>query len=859
MKTNMIGKNVANKSRNEQVLYGTASALAIGLIGYAFYLTASLSLFEFLLLASSTLVTILVAGFRLTIPGTRINADANTVAAFWGGVSLGPVGGILLAATAAITGRLRFGGRDKHDIFDICSDIGASFIGAVIYGLALTNFTDRIEMAGLNTLLVPNEVIISALLMAAAHFSVKAALLFVRQGTEAVRNQKASSWDEVAAILSSYPVSILGTILLFLVFRHYGFDFGLVIVPLVVIGNVAYKIHLRSLAVKTHQIREASRLHLATVEALATAIDARDQVGTGHVRRTQIYAVGLGRLLGLSEDEISALRAGALLHDIGKLAVPDHILNKPGRLTPAEMEKMKIHASVGASILEKVGFTYPVVPTVKYHHESWDGTGYPEGLKGKQIPITARILTIADAFDTLRGDRPYRAAITREEACDFLRSRAGSQYDPALVQVFIKNLKALDDEIAAAGLSYENTLTAEGQAEERPSYVEQIQRANHEVFTLFSLALEFSSSLNLGETLSLFTQKVAAFVPYDTCVVYLLDESDETARAAFVDGQHKLELTGKRIRVGEGATGYVLKKRASVDNVDPSLDFAFSDMEAVLDFTAMTSLPLIAEEKLIGAVSLYSNSVASYQDEHLRLLETVSRIAADAIEKALRHAEAQAYALTDPMTGLPNSRSLQIEFDKEVMRAGRGGTTFQLLVLDLDGFKSVNDTYGHRVGDDMLREIAKLIRGQLREYDFLARYGGDEFVAIVPDTDMTYMERLRRRIEDTVGAFAMPVGGDKFAQVGISFGSASFPTQGQSFDELVVVADKAMYRSKAINRLRSSRTDVDTEELIPVRVLEIEDLENMPVPRPLTSPFLSDDLAAHDGEEQSIISFATIT
>ena len=356
-------------------------------------------------------------------------------------------------------------------------------------------------------MLVPNEVIISAVLMAAAHFSVKAALLFVRQGIEASRQQKPSSWDEVASLLSSYPVSILGTILLFLVFRHYGFDFGLVIVLLVVVGNIAYKIHLRSLSAKTRQIMEASRLHLATVEALATAIDARDQVGTGHVRRTQIYAVGLGRLLGLSEDEISALRAGALLHDIGKLAVPDHILNKPGRLTPAEMEKMKIHSSVGASILEKVGFTYPVVPTVKYHHECWDGSGYPEGLKGKQIPITARILTIADAFDTLRGDRPYRSAISREEACDFLRSRAGSQYDPALVQVFIKNLKALDDEIAEAGLSYESALAAGGEAEELPSYVEQIQRANHEVFTLFSLAREFSSSLNLGQTLSLFTQR----------------------------------------------------------------------------------------------------------------------------------------------------------------------------------------------------------------------------------------------------------------------------------------------------------------------------------------------------------------
>jgi putative nucleotidyltransferase with HDIG domain len=178
-----------------------------------------------------------------------------------------------------------------------------------------------------------------------------------------------------------------------------------------------------------------------------TAIDARDQVGVGHVRRTQIFAVGIGECLGLSEAEIQALRAGALLHDIGKLAVPDHILNKPGRLTPAEMEKMKIHSSVGASILEKVGFNYPVVPTVKYHHEMWDGGGYPEGLKGENIPLTARILTVADAYDALRGVRSYRDAVSREEARKFLINAAGKQFDPKIVDVFLRNLSRFEQQM----------------------------------------------------------------------------------------------------------------------------------------------------------------------------------------------------------------------------------------------------------------------------------------------------------------------------------------------------------------------------------------------------------------------------
>ena len=216
---------------------------------------------------------------------------------------------------------------------------------------------------------------------------------------------------------------------------------------------VAYRFHVASLGQKTKQITDFSRMHLATVEALATAIDARDQVGLGHVRRTQIYAVGIGKILELSENEINALRTGALLHDIGKLAIPDHILNKPGSLTPAELEKTKIHPVVGASILEKVGFDYPVVPTVKFHHECWDGRGYPEGLKGKDIPLTARILSVADAYDTLRGARPYRPPIARDEARQMILDSSGTRFDPAIVQTLMSNLSFLEAEIDAQGLA----------------------------------------------------------------------------------------------------------------------------------------------------------------------------------------------------------------------------------------------------------------------------------------------------------------------------------------------------------------------------------------------------------------------
>lgn len=795
------------------------SLAAMMLLGYAAIEVLRFPVSTVVTLAASSFVALILGKYRTTLPGTRIEFFPKAVMGFWGAMWLGISGGIVLGTIASFAEGYQDGRTLKEKAQTFAGDIVAAAASSTAYVVANAYFLEAGSNVAVAGLLIPNEVIIGSLLMGLSYFLISTAII-LSQGKFAGMRESAIS-DALALSFKGCLVTVFAAIVLFLAFNHFGIELGIVLVPLAIVGNLAYKIHTRSLEQKTRQITEASRMHLATVEALATAIDARDQVGMGHVRRTQIYAVGIGNVLGLSEDEINALRTGALLHDIGKLAVPDHILNKPGRLTPAEMEKTKIHSSVGASILETVGFPYPVVPTVKYHHECWDGSGYPEGLQGWNIPITARILTVSDTFDTLRGARPYRAAVDREEAIEFLRSRAGSQFDPAIVDVFLKNLRTFELEIEEAGLSYNDDVdvsTASSRPDQAdvPNFVEQIKSANHEVFTLYSLARDFSGSLNLEETVSLFTHKISEFVPYDTCVVYLLDQSRETATATFAAGMFGAELKGRRVELGEGATGYALKKLKPVGNVDPVLDFGFSNVEIGQHFTSMMCVPLLADESLIGAISLYSCSISNYQDEHIRIVDTVSRIAADAIEKALKHAEAQVYALTDPMTGLPNSRSLQVEFDKEVVRASRSGNTFQLLVLDLDGFKSVNDTFGHKVGDRLLKEIGKVIREQLREYDFLARYGGDEFVALVPETDPADVKRLQRRIEEAVNNFAIHLGENQVASVGVSLGSASFPSQGESFDELIVVADKAMYLTKAINRQRLLRTQDNGYNEIPI-------------------------------------------
>lgn len=610
---------------------------------------------------------------------------------------------------------------------------------------------------------------------------------------------------------------------------YFGGYIAPVFAGMLILSVVAYRIHVRRLTIKAAQLERANLVHISTVEALATAIDARDQVGSGHVRRTQIYATELGTVLELSEDEINSLRTAALLHDIGKLAVPDHILSKPGRLSASELEKAKIHSTVGASILETIDFGHPVAATVRAHHEQWDGKGYPDGLSGEQIPLTGRILAIADAYDTMRSARPYRAAISRDDARQELLNGIGTQFEPRLVHTFLKHLTAFEARINEAGFGYPEIGNSAEQEPARHLYIDQIKQANKEVFTLFELSKEFASATKIGETLSLFTRKIAEIVPFTTCSVYMMADSGNTADAVHVVGENSDKLSLRRIRVGEGATGFALLKRELIKNVNPDLDFSSSPIEFADEYLSMASVPLVSGDELIGAVSIYSKELSFYADEHIRLLETVSKIAADAIARSKNHDEATANALTDTMTGLPNARSLRIHFDREVSRAERSGGDFQVLMLDLDGFKGVNDQFGHKVGDRVLLEVGQVILGQLREYDFLARYGGDEFVAIVSDANAAEVADLCDRIETAVKSFELQMGDGRVASVGVSPGSAPYQGAGMTFDEMIVAADKAMYERKSRRKLITEGIRVIAPPKRPMsEILEADELSAGP-------------------------------
>jgi diguanylate cyclase (GGDEF)-like protein/putative nucleotidyltransferase with HDIG domain len=813
-------------------------------ICFSIFESFSFTLKDWMTFGVAATICIILSQYRIKLPRSRGYVLVREPAIFFGIIWLGIGGGVLVALAGAI-GNFRRGVKSKVRWFVDMSVITlTTFVSAGLFYLLL-NYGFGVEKYPIYDSPVAAFQLMAGLVSVGfTHYFLYSLIysVFLKlHGSPGVSN----IWKDNFILVASISAFCIGTVfVIHLLTRQFGLLFGLVVLPIIVFGHIAFRFHRKTLAQKTKEITEASRIHLATVEALATAIDARDQIGRGHISRTQIYALGVGKILNLPVGDLEALKTGALLHDIGKLAVPDHILNKPGRLTPAEMEKAKIHPVVGASILEKVNFPYPVIPTVKYHHEMWDGTGYPKGLAKEEIPLTARILSVADAYDTLRGSRPYRPAVSREDARKFLVNGAGGQFDPKIVDIFLRNLRVFEEEIETQGLSYstddegENGRFIDSEATVEDGYIEQIKRANREVFTLYELARVFSSSLNLEETYSLFVKKIAELVSVDTCAIYILDSAGTVATAQYVEGANKESIIGRKIKPGEGATGYTLKKRQSVYNINPALDFSFYRMDFIQDYSAMASLPLLAGENLIGAVSLYSCELENYEDDHMRLLETVSRIASDAIAQSLQHAETESKALTDPMTGLPNARSLEIHFDKEIARARRNGTSLQVLMLDLDGFKAINDTHGHKAGDKLLKEISGVMREQLRDYDFLARYAGDEFVAIIPETDRQAVMELCQRMDKSVREYRLDVGQGGFAGVGVSLGAAAFPNNGDSLDEILAAADKAMYlvkeRRKAATR-RKKQQEVkarrELEEMIrekPAMAEEVK-IENVEV------------------------------
>jgi diguanylate cyclase (GGDEF)-like protein/putative nucleotidyltransferase with HDIG domain len=570
----------------------------------------------------------------------------------------------------------------------------------------------------------------------------------------------------------------------------------------------------RNEAEQRRHVEEMANIHMNTIESLAIAIDAKDQTTHGHVRRTQIYATQMGTLFNVSEKELQALHAGALLHDIGKLAVPEYILNKPGKLTEAEFAKMKIHPSVGGDILRRVNFPYPVEDIVRYHHEKWDGSGYPKGLKGESIPLIARIISVVDFYDATRCDRPYRKGMKREESLALLRSMVGTAFDPKVVEKFTRHVEEFDRLIGSQDIQEQVASTPSVDTEtrtkpdaglapdilgvyEETSGFRSISEAQREVFALHEIAQTIGSSLNLSDTVTLVANKLRAIVPFDTCVIYLVDDPSGKAIAAHVVGEEVEVFKRRRINIGDGITGWVIANSRSMCNASPDLDLVGLPDEVVKRFRGVLVSPLQREDGAFGAISLYSQSRTSYTSEHVRLLESVCQHASSALNNALTYEKTRESALVDPLTELPNARGFYMMLEQRIAECQRmNKEPLALICMDIDDFKVVNDKYGHSIGDRLLASVAGVVRRELRQMDILTRYAGDEFVAIMPMASSkiaaSISERMRNAVEDQL--FSVRAG--TMVGLGVSLGVACFPDDGETTEELLTAAARRMQRDK---------------------------------------------------------------
>jgi putative nucleotidyltransferase with HDIG domain len=397
----------------------------------------------------------------------------------------------------------------------------------------------------------------------------------------------------------------------------------ILIVPLPVILYTTFRHALGRVQDQIGHLGQVNRVYVAVIEALAQAVDAKDQVTHDHIRRVQNEAVRLARALGVADDDqLQAIVAASLLHDVGKLAVPEHILNKPGRLTPSEFDVMKRHAAAGADILSVVGFPYPVVPIVRHHHESWDGTGYPDGLAGEQIPIGARILSVVDCFDALTSHRPYRPRLDDRAALTIIRDRSGTMYDPRVVDAFVEMRESAAAEAAPSAPMAPPPSSADAPIAPAPADGELLDlQAIGDLGRTLAGAV---SSQHLGESLWI---HLRSRIPASTFVLYGYDPECDVLVAIYATGVRAGEHRGSQIPVGERLSGWVAATRQAMVNSDARLDLD----ETARDRSALRSalaVPVEIDGRLVAVLSFYAAETNAFTDAHRRLAQAAAHAAA---------------------------------------------------------------------------------------------------------------------------------------------------------------------------------------------------------------------------------------
>ena len=760
------------------------------------------------------LVAVLASSLKIRLPGIDGTMSVNFLFILLGILELSLPETLLLGCTATLAQCL-FGSRQRPDPIKVIFNVFSMMANAIALSYMAYHDLQRVLGAGTLPLLV-----ITALIFFIANTVPVAVIISVTEGKSAHK-----VWAECH--FWSFPFYMVGAALVFAVgflSQKVGWQTSLLVLPLVYWVYRSYHLYLAKLAAEKEQVEvekknaeDVAMLHLRTIESLALAIEAKDHTSHRHLQRVRVFAVEVAKELHFSDDEIEALRAAALLHDIGKLAIPEHIINKPGRLTPEEFEKMKIHTLVGAEILQRVAFPYPVAPIVRSHHERWDGAGYPDGLKGEQIPAGARVLAAVDCLDALASHRQYRNAMSLDAAMDKVASLSGSAFEPRIVDVLQRRYRELDqmshsrtsaqeeadiragygpieltDHPAATAEKTELTATTPNDSD----FLSSIASARQEAQTMFELSQDLGNSLSLGETLSVLSMRLRRMIPYDSMVVFLLKEGRLVPE--LVSGDNFRLLSSLNIAMGEGLCGWVAENRKPILNGNPDVEAGYvNDPKKFTTLRSTLAVPLEGLNGVVGVLAMYRTDADAFAADHLRILLAVSSKIALSVENALKYQQAEDSATTDYLTGLPNARSLFVHLTRELARCRRTGTSLAVMVCDLDNFKQINDLYGHLEGDNLLRNFALHLKDICRGYDYVARMGGDEFVIVAPGLSAEAANEKASRLNQLAMEAGHKIAGRDL--VGMSVGTAFCPEDGFDVERLLSEADRRMYSMKKVH------------------------------------------------------------
>ena len=560
------------------------------------------------------------------------------------------------------------------------------------------------------------------------------------------------------------------------------------ILPLLFVLYMTYRTSMARVEDANKHLQQVNTLYLSTIETLAMAIDAKDQVTHGHIRRVQAYATGLAQALGVREPgTLHAIEAASLLHDMGKLAIPEHILNKPGRLTPSEFEKMKLHAGIGADILSAIQFPYPVVPIVRHHHENWNGTGYPDGIYGTDIPIGARILSVVDCFDALTSDRPYRPALSDEDAVRILLERRGSMYDPLVVDTFVRVYKSIGPDSArneppplvisaiAKGIAAAQN---PGPAPVAGGAADHSER----LLTFSSLLTNVPGQVGSSDVAELSWYHLSHMIPVSVLGLYRYERASDELDAIALVGPQGVIPYHRRTALGQGLSGWVASTRQAILNSDPRLDLGQTAINACDELKSATSLPLMLDDQLIGVLTVYSDQTNAYSEQHLKLLSLLAPRLAHAVSRAESYDIEHATLLWDRETGLPNNRYLREYVASETGR--HSGVIGSILLVQIGGDAAALSEAA------TLRLVASGMRSALRLGDLIFRLSQDELVCILNGADAPTTQLIAGRLAQTLERCFAASGGN--LDLGLAVGSATPTLDGADLDDLVAMARRRL-------------------------------------------------------------------